>query len=110
MRKRVTLLVLVAALVLTGTASIVGLESGWGASTALAEKEPRSTALQEQVSALSSGDEAILASLPIENFRNDWPFDPPLPDHLFLDVGANRLLFLHFDKPVAEATKLLYVG
>ncbi|MBI4318766.1 MAG: cytochrome c [Chloroflexi bacterium] len=105
-----TLLVLVAALVLTGTASIVGLESGWGASTALAEKEAHSTALQVQTSDLSGGDEVVLAGLPVENFRNDWPFDPPLPDHLFLDVGANRLLFLHFDKPVAEATKLLYVG
>ncbi|MBI2303314.1 MAG: DUF11 domain-containing protein [Chloroflexi bacterium] len=53
---------------------------------------------------------APLAGLPLENFRNDWPFDPPLPDHLWMDIGVNRLLFLHFDKPVAEATKLLYIG
>ncbi|MDP2662200.1 MAG: c-type cytochrome [Dehalococcoidia bacterium] len=51
-----------------------------------------------------------LAGLPMENFRNDWPFDPPLPDHLWMDIGADRLIFLHFDKPVAEATRILYMG
>lgn len=53
---------------------------------------------------------ASLAGLPLENFRNDWPFDPPLPDHIWMDIGADRLIFVHFDKPVAEATRILYMG
>ncbi len=53
---------------------------------------------------------ASLAGLPLESFRNDWPFDPPLPDHLWMDIGSDRLVFVHFDKPVAEATRILYIG
>ncbi len=42
---------------------------------------------------------------------NEWPFDAPLPDHLFVDVGGGKPLFLHFDKPVSEPDKkLLWVG
>ncbi|MDA1349712.1 MAG: hypothetical protein O3A47_12750, partial [Chloroflexi bacterium] len=42
---------------------------------------------------------------------NEWPFDVPLPDHLFVDVGGGKPLFLHFDKPVTETgKKLLWVG
>lgn len=42
---------------------------------------------------------------------NGWPFDPPLPDHLFVDLGGGMPLFLHFDKPVtAPDRKLLWVG
>jgi len=37
-------------------------------------------------------------------------FGTPAPDHLWLKVDDQSVLFLHFDKPVGEATRLLYVG
>lgn len=37
-------------------------------------------------------------------------FGTPAPDHLWLKVDDHSILFLHFDKPVGEATRLLYVG
>ncbi|MBI2857341.1 MAG: collagen-like protein [Chloroflexi bacterium] len=44
-------------------------------------------------------------------WSNSWPFNPPLPDHLFLDLGGGRLIFMHFDRPVDQPGRmLLYVG
>jgi hypothetical protein len=41
----------------------------------------------------------------------DWPFDAPLPEHEWLDLGNGQILFLHYDKPVSEPDKkLIYFG
>lgn len=40
---------------------------------------------------------------------NDWPLDPPLPEHLWLDMGGGSLIGLHYAKPVGQPNnKLLY--
>lgn len=39
------------------------------------------------------------------------PFNPPMPDHLWMDVGEGRAFFLHFDKPVTEkGARLIFIG
>jgi hypothetical protein len=39
------------------------------------------------------------------------PVHPNLPDHLFLDEGNGRVLFMMFSKPVSDPTaRLLFVG
>jgi len=38
------------------------------------------------------------------------PTTPHLPTHLYKNIGNNEFVFLHFDKPVDQATKLLYTG
>ena len=44
-------------------------------------------------------------------WTKEWPVDPPLPDHLWLDIGGGRALFLHYDRPVEEAgAQLMYIG
>ncbi len=34
----------------------------------------------------------------------------PLPDHVWATVDDKSVVFLHFDKPLGEATRVLYVG
>jgi hypothetical protein len=46
----------------------------------------------------------------VEVFQNERPFGTPLPEHLWLVSEDGSVQFLHFDKPLPEATKLLYVG
>lgn len=46
----------------------------------------------------------------IQGFTVNSPFDPDAPDHLWLDNDDGTYLFLHFDKPIAEASRLIYVG
>lgn len=59
----------------------------------------------------TTGDRPLPGSATSWKWSNAWPFDPPLPDHLVLDVGEGQILFLHFDRPVNQAgAKLLYVG
>lgn len=44
-------------------------------------------------------------------WSNEWPLNPPLPDHLWVDIGGGRALFLHYDRPVDESgAQLIYVG
>jgi len=44
-------------------------------------------------------------------WTTDWPFEPALPDHLWVDIGQGRALFLHYDRPVDEpGAELIYVG
>lgn len=39
------------------------------------------------------------------------PFDPPMKDHVWMDIGNSRLFFLHFDRPVTEkGAKLIFMG
>jgi hypothetical protein len=39
------------------------------------------------------------------------PFHPPMPDHLWLDAGNGRAVFLHFNKPVNDPkAMLIFVG
>ena len=42
----------------------------------------------------------------------EGPFATPLPDHLFLpaEEGAESVVFIHYDKPVPEATRVIYTG
>ncbi len=43
-------------------------------------------------------------------FTREGPFTPTAPDHLWLDNGDGTWMFLHFDKPLNEATKAIYLG
>jgi hypothetical protein len=38
------------------------------------------------------------------------PYETPLPDHLWAMADDKSVVFLHFDKPIGQATRLLYVG
>lgn len=38
------------------------------------------------------------------------PLKPAMPDHQFMAAGDGTFMFVHYDKPVKDATKLLYVG
>lgn len=39
------------------------------------------------------------------------PMNPPMPDHLWMDIGDGQLGFLHFDKPVSDPTaRLVFIG
>lgn len=39
------------------------------------------------------------------------PMNPPMPDHLWMDIGDGQLAFMHFDKPVSDPTaRLLFIG
>jgi len=41
----------------------------------------------------------------------DWPFNAPLPEHEWLDLGNDQILFLQYDKPVsAPGKELIYFG
>ena len=43
-------------------------------------------------------------------YKQDRPFDPAAPDHLWFPTADGSMQFLHFDKPLPQATRLLYVG
>ena len=43
-------------------------------------------------------------------FTVNGPFDPTAPEHLWFKNGDGTYLFLHFDKPLSQAAKLLYLG
>ena len=39
------------------------------------------------------------------------PFHPAMPDHLWMDAGNGRAVFLHFNKPVADpSATVIFVG
>ena len=38
------------------------------------------------------------------------PLKPAMPDHQFMAAGDGTFMFVHYDKPAEDATKLLYVG
>jgi hypothetical protein len=39
------------------------------------------------------------------------PITPPLPNHLWMDVGDGRFVFLHFNKPVSDPkARPIFVG
>ena len=44
------------------------------------------------------------------SFSNDGPFETDLPDHLWIGVDENSAVFLHLDKAVPDATRVLYTG
>jgi len=46
----------------------------------------------------------------VEAAYSQNPYETPLPDHQWLLADDKSVVFLHFDKPVAQATRLLYVG
>jgi hypothetical protein len=43
-------------------------------------------------------------------FSPKSPFETDLPDHLWLMADDKSVVFLHLDKPVGEATRVLYAG
>ena len=43
-------------------------------------------------------------------FTVNGPFNQNAPDHLWFDNRDGTYLFLHFDMPLGQATKLIYVG
>ena len=46
----------------------------------------------------------------VGGFTVQGPFNPTAPDHLWLDNRDGTWLFLHFDKPLNEASKIIYTG
>lgn len=46
----------------------------------------------------------------VKNFTFE-PFSPPMPDHLWMKADPDKVIFLHFAKPVSETeNKLIFVG
>lgn len=43
-------------------------------------------------------------------FYDDKPTQPHLPDHLYVLLEDSTGMFLHFDKPVGQDSKILYIG
>jgi len=43
-------------------------------------------------------------------FTTQGPFNPTAPDHLWFDNRDGTWLFLHFDKPLSKAGRVIYVG
>jgi hypothetical protein len=46
----------------------------------------------------------------VEGFTVQSPFTPTAPDHLWLDNRDGTWMFLHFDKPLKDATRIIYTG
>lgn len=69
---------------------------------------PTSAAAQEEE--VPAGALHAVGAQLVKAFTQDGPFAPDAPDHLWFDNGDGTFLFLHFDKPLGEATKLMYVG
>jgi len=77
----------------------LGLSLAVLASPAVAQRDEVSPGALHQVGAQLVG-----------GFTESGPFTPTAPDHLWLNNGDGTYLFLHFDKPLGDATKLIYVG
>jgi hypothetical protein len=43
-------------------------------------------------------------------FSHKSPFETDLPDHVWLIADDKSVVFLHFDKPATDATRVLYTG
>jgi hypothetical protein len=80
-------------------AALVAL--AWLASSPAAQ--PQALEVREEVAA-QAGKQLV------EAYQNERPFGTPLPEHLWLVGEDGSVQFLHFDKPLPEATRLLYVG
>lgn len=46
----------------------------------------------------------------VGGFTAESPFTPDAPDHLWLDNRDGTWMFLHFDKPLKESSKIIYTG
>lgn len=47
----------------------------------------------------------------LSNSFNFEPFNPSLPDHLFMRADPDKIIFLHFAKPLNEkGNKVIFVG
>ena len=46
----------------------------------------------------------------VAGFTVQGPFTPTAPDHLWLDNGDGTWMFLHFDRPLKEASKIIYTA
>jgi hypothetical protein len=44
------------------------------------------------------------------SFTPDAAFETDLPEHVWIAADEDSVVFLHFDKPLPEATRLLYTG
>lgn len=69
--------------------------------------------LQAQADASAEVPAAAVAAVGeqlVRGFTPESPFTPDAPDHLWLDNGDGTFLLLHFDKPLGEATKIIYTG
>ena len=61
-----------------------------------------------------AGVQTAPASATQWKWSRDWPFNPLLPDHLWVDLGNGQAIFLHYDRAVSKpgepGANLLYVG
>ena len=63
--------------------------------------------LEEQIAALEHNSD--LYNLVINGY-DGIPTIPRLPDHVYKEIDSGQYVFLHFDKALPEATKVLYTG
>jgi hypothetical protein len=45
-----------------------------------------------------------------ESYSQDGPFETDLPDHLWIGGDDDSVVFLHLDKAVPDATRVIYTG
>ncbi len=86
-------------LLILGTVALVGMARG---------PEARAQGPREQEVPAPTTKE-VGAQL-VGAFTVESPFTPTAPDHLWLDNGDGTWMFLHFDKPLKESTKIIYTG
>jgi len=85
-------------LVTLGTVVIVGMAVGPQAQAQAREQEVPASTTKEVGAQLGGG------------FAVESPFNPTAPDHLWLDNRDGTWMFLHFDKPLKESTRIIYTG
>ena len=93
-----------------GTLRGTGAVAGLAALSLLALTASRASAQQAGSLEISRATAATVGEQMVRGFSQESPFDPDAPDHLWLDNGDGTYLFLHFDKPLPEATKIIYTG
>ncbi len=74
---------------------------------ACTQQQPQQN-IQQQTQESQKTDSSLVSAIKVA--FNQQPYNPPLPDHLWAELGDGSYMFLHFDKPVPEATKVLWVG
>jgi hypothetical protein len=67
-------------------------------------------ALAQDVSQIPNQTQEKIGVQLVEQFTYD-PFDPPMPDHIYMQTDEDKMSFLHFAKPVTEPdNRLLFIG
>lgn len=85
-------------LAVLGTLATVGVTVGSQAQAQGAREEVAASTTKQVGTQLVGG------------FTAESPFAPDAPNHLWLDNRDGTWMFLHFDKPLKESSKIIYTG